>query len=977
MNYLQLFFMFQGTKKLRTNNASLSPLSPTTLFSPHLTANYYQNLSDNVTYKSTTLTEASKMQQLPDLVKESSILKSKTAPNICDKSSIKDRERIEDRIFLHRTKTAMNNVENLENLENLQNIEHVLSSNMEENNDFRPRSPLHETSIVVPQDWKKSEDKDISSEDSEIDSDSLSSDFNEMTENDNFTPINVLPPRLQIHSTDGDLVLDEGVEQYKYYISDDAQAFEPDSIEVSFLQDQKLLNRCALDIDSSIGDMHIVETMNNNMEHLNLRDKSNCSSPISETSIISNKQDDSEENDITTAFTETEFSEWARDGEALVSDDLYDVELDSNFVTVQKKDVSFFTKRSSMPIYIAKKDETEFDFSKNDRKINQKFSENNTSILLNNDEDINYMDTDNELLLDDSLQDVSNITMLRNQGYVEFVNIKANISIPVKTQCNLPLTNAPLVKLDLENDLYDENEREGFKDANVIEIDPITMEDVVGKLNESIKKLPKIKSDIQMKTDEQCKKTSNKSIEQEQLAQTFNKELLQSMEEDSLLTVEPADDTTTSDAITVVASPVSHQMAITSTEMIQKQEGINKANCSNPDYLEYINKLQFRIAEFNNTKDSIDVRKSKRKILKNITQTHNTKMITENTICQEITNDNNTNSSVTSRKLEEITKERSKQKDLIQDLLMDKLEAHKQRSAEKKARRATRLLSFSKIRSLEKPTSSSVPSIGTKFVPTSISPINSSICTIFNETKELSDVVISSCSHEQYDPLQIEEMTKNIDKSIQDEKSITVNLQNIFESFAPAKSKNEEQEKIAIKHRQDTKNWNKIKSNENLSLNLENKRIKELEMNMIRSQFSMENMKENIMSMSEKIKPYSFSVMDNLELKLQISKSTDNIKNFAKIINFEKLPTTTKSMDELYTADMSILDNCPTAKKNKRKPKDLERRKSIIQAVSDFFFKKETNSSLHEKEKTSMFRLTSKSKGKVSIIIIINTLSVY
>jgi len=973
--------MFQGTKKLRTNNASLSPLSPTTLFSQHLTGNYYQNLSDSITYKPTTLTEAPKMQQLPDLVKESSILKSKTAPNIYDKSSIKDIEQIEDRIFLHRTnKTAMNNIENLENL---QNIEHVLSSNMEENNDFRSRSPLHETSIVVPQvDWnKKNEDKDISSEDSEIDSDSLSSDFNEM-ENDNFMPINILPPRLQIHSTDGDLVLDEGVKQYKCYVPDDDQAFEPDSIEVSFLQDQRLLNRCVLDIDSSKDDMHIVETVNNNLEHLNLLDKSNCSSPISETSITSNKQDDSEENDIITAFTETEFSEWARDGEVLISDDFYDVELDPNFVTVQKKDASFSAKKS-MPIYIGKKDETVFDSSRNDRKVNQKFPENNTSSLLTNDEDINYMDTDNELLLDDSLQDISNITMLRNKGYVEFVNIKANISTPVKTQCNLPLTNAPIVKLDLENDLHDENEKEeGFKDANVIEIDPITMEDVIGKLNESIKRFPKIKSDIQMKTDEQCKKVWNKDTEQEQLVQAFNKELLQSMEEDSLLTVEPTDDTTISDAITIVASPISHQMPITSTEMIQKQEEINKTNCINPDYLEYINKLQFRIAEFSNTKDSIDIRKSKRKFLKNITQTHNTEMITENITCQEImatnNNDNNTSSSVTSKKLEEITKERSKQKDLIQDLLMDKFEAHKQKSIEKKARRAARLLSFSKIPA-GKPKSSSAPSIGTKFVPTSIiSPINSSICTIFNETKKLSDIVISSRSHEQHNQLQIEQMTKKIDKSMnQDEKSITVSLQNIFESFAPIKSKNEEQEKMVVKHRQDIKNWNKMKSKEDLSLDSENKRMKELEVNTIRSQFSIENTNKNNMSMNEKFKSYSFSMMNNLESKLQISKSTDNIKNFAKRSSFEKLSISTKSMDELYTADMSILDNCLIAKKDRRKPKDLERRKSIIQAVSDFFFKKETNSSLHEKEKISMFRLPSKSKGKVSIIIIINVLSVY
>ncbi|XP_011345174.1 F-actin-monooxygenase Mical isoform X2 [Ooceraea biroi] len=961
----------QGTKKLQNSNASLSPLSPTTLFSRHLTINYYQNSSDDITYKPTTLIGNSKMQQLPDLVKESSILKSKTAPNICDESLIKDKELIEDRIFLHRTnKTTKNNIENLESL---QNMENVLSSNMEENNDFRSRSPLHETCIVVPHvDWnRKNEDKDISTGDSEIDSDSLSSDFNEMAENDNFIAINLLPPRLQIHSTDGDLVLDEQVE-YKRYDPNDGQAFEPDSIEVSFVQDRRLLNR--LDMDSSIGNVRTAEAMNNNMEQLNLQDndeKSDCSSPISETS---NKQDNSEENDITAAFTETEFSEWARDGEALVSDDLFDVELDPNFVTVRKKNVSSSAKEFSMPTYIAKKDETKLDCCKNDQN---QFPQNNTSTLLTNDEDINYMDTDNELLLDDSLQDVSNITLLRNRGYVEFVNIKTiNMSVPANTQHNLPVTNAPIVQLDLENDSNDEDEEEGFKDTNVIEIDPITMEDVMGKLNKSTKRPPIIK-EIQMKIVEQCKEISNENREKEQLIEAFNKELLQSIEEDSLLTVEPAEDTTTSEAITVLASPIDNQMSIVAvTEMTtetERQKNTNKINCSNPDYLEYVNRLQSRIAEFGNTKDFIDAKKSKQKISKSMAQTRNTDVITKDVTCQEITitDDNNTSSPATLRKLEEITRERSKQKDVIQDLLMDKLEAHKQKSAEKKARRAARVLSATRISSSDKSISSNIPSVGTKFVPTSImSPISSSFCTVYDETKKSSDSAIYSPSHQQCDQME-GEITKKINKSTtqpMDEKPITVSLEDIFDtSLASLRLRNEEQGKSATKNRQDAKNWNKIKSNEDLSLNPENK----IKMNTNRRQLFTEDGKEDNTSRKEKIRPYSFSVMDNVKLKLQISKSTDNMKNLAKGVDLEKLPTSTKSMDEsLNTAGISAFDNnSSVAKKDKKKPKDLERRKSIIQAVSDFFFKKESNSLSPQKDKISMFRLTSRSKGKCDKIL--------
>lgn len=957
-----MIVFFKGTSKLRTNNTSLSPLSPTILFSRQLSTDHCQNPSNDVT-KPTILIETSKAQQLPDLVKESSILKSKTTPNICSESSMKDVKLIDEQAFLLQTDDSDLTKNTIGDTKSSQNTDKVISSNAEESNCSRPRSPLHETSIVVPQvDWsKKNEDKDESSGDSEIDSDSLSSsDSNEAVENDQLS-INLSPPRLRIHSTDGDLLLDEGADRYKHYDPDDGQTFEPDSIEVSFLRDRRLLD--------PIDNTRTFEIINNNMERLDLRDdnrKSNCSSPASDVSAISNKQDDSEENDITTAaFTETEFSEWARDGEALVSDDLRDVELDidSSFITVRRNNA----KLSCTPVQSAKEEDTKLDYSKIDRTINQEYPNNNTSKLLVNGEDINYMDTDNESLLDDSLQDASNIAMLKNRGYIEFVNVKTSLSnIPTSTNiCGLPVADAPIARLDLENDSYDEEEeQEGFKDANVIEIDPVTMEDVMSKLNEPNANKSSTRAEIPVE------KQGEFEEKLEQLAEAFNKELLHSMEEDSLLLVEPAEDTTTSEVVTVLASPINPQVSIVPVETTtERHEEPTKADSSNPDYLEYVKRLQSRIAEFSNAKDSIDVRKSRRKNSKSLIQTRTAEMIAEEIKCQEtmavMLDGNGVNSPATSRKLEEITRERSKQKNLIQDLLMDKLEAHKQKSAEKKARRAARASSFTTALSPIKPPLPNASSVGNKFVPTSIiSPVSSPIHAIFpGEANKLSSFSISSCSREQTDQ---KEAKEKIPKKA-DGESIIASLDAFKTPLAPPRLRSEEARRTAEKARQDARERARMKSDEDLGLSPED-RIKELRMKVTRRQLSMDDTKKNDTPKIERVKSYNFRA-EHSEPKLQISKSTDNMKNVAKKINFQKLPATSaKSMDELLnSAGLSLSDNSSTAtKRDKKKQKDSERRKSIIQAVSDFFFKKETSPSPNQKDKLSMFRLTSKSKGKVS-----------
>ncbi|XP_071876598.1 molecule interacting with CasL isoform X2 [Bombus fervidus] len=984
----------QGTSKLRSNNTQLSPISPTAIFSsspikPYNANRSPQNLlnNDSPIYKATILPEISKTH-LPDLVKESSILKSKTSPNIvCGESKdIENKELMKEQVAssqLHTVKSS----QILENARNSQNTESNFTVTTDENNGFRPRSPLHETSIIVPQvDWSKNKEETketASTGDSDIDSDSLSSGDGEAEDEpqEQSPAVNLSPPRLQIHSTDGDLLLDEEANKCKDF--DDGQSFEPDSIECSFLRDKELNTKMNTAIPAPISSINKtsmeLEIVKNEIEQLELQDDgkksiSNCSTPTSITSAISNKHDDSEENDITTAaLTETEFSEWARDGEVIVSDDLRDVEFNINpeFITTRRKPtLSDASKAGHTPITIAKQEDLtdmDLDFSKLDKQIDVPI--NNTSKLLANGENIDFMDTDNESLLDDSLQDASNTIMLKNRGYIEFVNIKSS---PTLTSSRDKLiTDAPIAKLEVENDSC--SEEEAYNDRNVIEINPVTMDDVMNKLNGTINKSENnTKSNIGTK--------SNSVQEDQSITEAINKELFQSMEEDSLLIVEPAEDTTTSEVVTILASPVNPQVSIvpsqTQKEPEQEEETKITADSSNPDYLEYVKRLQSRIAEFSNAKDSIDVRKSKRKNSKSSLQSRAAEMIAEEIKNQETTINNSFNSPATSRKLEEITRERSKQKNVIQDLLMDKVEAHKQKSAEKKARRAARASSFNSTPTLS-PIRPSIPNVSliNKFVPTSIvTPENSPLHTTSAEIKKSVESETSYESQQLPWKTEIgkttnEETNKN---DIQSSENTTLTkIGNEKENFrtpvAPPRLKHEEAKRTAEKARQDARERARLKSDEDLGLSPEDK-IKELRMKVARRQLSMEEKKTKEEIHEPRMRLYS-SGANKTGLKLQTSKSTDNMKAVTEAINFTSLSAANaKSMDELLHADFPKSNNSVAVVKRdkKQKTKDPERRKSIIQAVSDFFFKKESSPSpSNQKDKLSMFRLTSKTKGKL------------
>ena len=966
----------EGTNKLRISNTTRqSPILPTKIFAASPLKPF--PVKESSLKDSRPLSDISKIQ-LPDLVKETNILKSKTEPNVLRVETTNE--------HVVKEPTRIQKKEQFDSKDNVvENSEMVV----DENDVCRPRSPLHETSIVVPEvDWNKNVSKSTqrrnSSEDSEIDSDSLSSssDTDESKHEAKKEPqlsINLSPPRLQIHSTDGDLLLDEDANH-----DDDANCtatFEPDSIEFIDIREDSTSKQGGVEEATYNRSSTDMATVNNNLKKLeltedNAKNFSNCSSP---TSSASNKQDDSIENDVTTAaLTETEMSEWARDGQAMVADDLRDVEFDINpeFITLRKYRGGSNEKKKKMMdakahARMAKEEDltdVEIDSIRYDRMVD--VPSNDTSKLLANGEDLDYMDTDNESPLDDSLRDATNAALLKNRGYVEFVNVSTPTT-PVRPEMK-PLVDAPIAQAEIENEFCSDDE-------NVIEINPVTMDDVKDRLYGSTKKSAS-NHDASIMTIDLAKSDNDET----RLHKVVDRELFQTMDEDSLLVVEPAEDTTTSELITILANPInpSTNLVQAQSSPTEEQNAIPSGNdVNNPDYLEYVKRLQSRIAEFSNAKDSIDIRKSKSRNSKS-SQKCSTEMIAEEIKSQNISvMSDSFNSPATSRKLEEITRERTKQKTLIQDLLMDKMEAHKQKSAEKKARRAARASSFTACTTMftHAPSPVTCSPVPFTFVPTSImTPNNSPVHTTFAEAKKAfhesssprtacnSSGLLSTFRSQSSDCNKpgTSVSTKDHEKSHEDAFKTPI---------APPRVKHEEARRTAEKAKQEARERARLKSDEDLGLSPEDK-IKELRMKVARRQLSMEERRrtEEEVSPDTKTRRYSIS-FHKVPNKLQTSKSTDNIKTLTKKATFEPLPTgNAKSMDELVRASKSCKpeDEPSVAKREKKKsPKDPERRKSIIKAVSDFFKKKDvTTSPPSQKDKGSMFRINAKSKDKGKVI---------
>jgi len=435
-----------------------------------------------------------------------------------------------------------------ESNETIHNVIEVINAQYQEHdNESRPRSPAHETSIIVPEFHP-------SQIENKIESDSLSTDASTDTENDLEIPDissddNDIPkenhslPKLEIHNSRGELMND--VEQKEQIIESECipkysdNGFNKIITVPSPVKDKNVRNSEIL--------KHVSTTADLFMNNISKPNNGEIVHPESYAHVTDYKND---EYLTVEGQTETELSDWARDDDVGVS------EAWDDFVHVPIKSLTY---------------------RKHQRPKSKRKSRNSPKKRPNDDLDeyghvCGKIDSDNIEFMDtisdnDTNEHVAalNQTLLQNTGYMEFVT-NPQMDDELKT---------PVV--ETLNSIYNIS---ADKDDN----DTTTTSDLVTVMD--------------------------------------------------LNNINNIDD----DALTPIA-----------------YEDTNKT------YENYVKRLQEKITPFNSIRDSIDVRKMK-KISKE-------EKLDENSLKEE--NEQEQNS--TTYKLQQITKERMKEKNLVHDMVMSKI----------------------------------------------------------------------------------------------------------------------------------------------------------------------------------------------------------------------------------------------------------------------------------------------------------------
>jgi len=432
--------------------------------------------------------------------------------------------------------------------------------NQENDNEVRPRSPAHETSIIVPE-FKHSQ------KENSIESDSLSTDSSSDTESDleipeilsdeNDIPIeNHSLPKLEIHNSRGELMND--VEQPKEplmvpeCLQHSDNGFNKIITVPSPVKDKNVRNGEILKHVSTTADLCMNDTskITNNGEMVH-----------PESSLTNLESDHNNDEDHTVGGqTETELSDWARDDDVGVS------EAWDDFVPVPIKSLTY--RKHQRPKSKRK--------SRNSpkKKPNEDLDEYGHICGKIDSDNIEFMDTISD---NDTNEHIAalNQTLIYNTGYVEFVN-NPQMDDELKTPVVETLNAIYNISVD--------------KDDN----DTTTTSDLVTAMD------------------------------------------LNNIDDDVLTPIADGD--------------------------------------SNKTYHEYVQRLQEKITPFNNIRDSIDVRKMKK-----------TGKGEKLDSMDNLKEGNELEQNSTSYKLQQITKERMKEKNLIHDMVMSKITSKP--SHERKQRR--------------------------------------------------------------------------------------------------------------------------------------------------------------------------------------------------------------------------------------------------------------------------------------------------
>jgi len=573
----------------------------------------------------------------------------------------------------------------------------------DEESDWRPRSPVHETSIIVPHIPWKTVLNDAScvtggdgggggsgggggdDDDDDITSDSLISDSSasdlEGGESDHKSKLlsfgtvgELTPPRVEIHDSGGKLLSEAAVEERpKSDVNSDDIVAPSESVVPLYV--------AAVNSVDPIVEVRSKSTETPVSEHRSSSLTSGRSSPSTPPSA---RGDDSESYHNEATLAETELSDWAQDGDAVVSEDLEDVEfnIDPQYVTLRRHRKPKTIKRSgsglSIPARIAKSEDFDFEDDPGhvcgiNKRITdaQEFSEDvpldTTLQSLTNMDNIEFMDTGEEESGPDDVFSATNRALLHNNGYIQFVSSVDDEDL------STPIVETPTVAHEM----------------------------VPASVPPSV-----VLSECERDSD------SLEAIDVLSQTEAVNKELvLASAGEDEENSIQPegttTEETTTSEVITVKDSPGDVPQTETADRdevfYTPQQECTQSADgtCVEPlaasddttgaAYEEYVHCLQSHISPFSNVRDSIDVRKSRRRN-KGISQKPRTQeLIAEASgSTSALPVGSRFNSPDTSRKLEAISRERSKQKDLIHEMVMDKLLAQKKSPQEKKGKRPSR-----------------------------------------------------------------------------------------------------------------------------------------------------------------------------------------------------------------------------------------------------------------------------------------------
>lgn len=717
-------------------------------------------------------------------------------------------------------------------------------------------------------------------------------------------------------------------------------------------------------------------------------------------------------------LTETELSDWTADD--AVSENFIDIEfaLNSGKGTMKRskksKRKSNGSSKSSPAPNVHPKQLPRTVESENEHGILK-----NLAI-----EEIDFMDTGSE---DSCIETYSttNRAMLKNRGYVEFVdhNHHYNRTTNIYQNYNVPLT--PKTKEKSPPILEAVNKE-------VAGIDFIEQGACILN-NDHDQKTP-------MNEEPSSVFNFNRKVDHHQLVDSLN---TTDVEEDSLVLVT----TTTEEMLTIVTSPesppkINNETATTPTNstpsnvitsgsssdpkpLLQRdnskdngrfERNVEKTSSTKSTreqieemggYEEYVKSLQMKIAQISSGRESLE-KKARRKLSKSdllgSNENGENSEKTELKVLQKIDDVPTIEPPLTlNQKLEGLSKERVKQKDIIHDLVMDKLQSKKLLNAEKRLNRSRNRSLFIGSNNV----SASPPPRPTAQQDEPNSPAGKSLVN-FRETSldhmkddierrhsiHLPTIVNGGSPTKIPSPKEVKEspgrgFKLNKTQSFCFYNTKQVPIKDDYEFMTPVPPPRNvrvlNEEGPADKMREDARARARLKSNEDLGLSPEEKIV------LLRKRYNLVSSYEPTGNIFHGKRNQSDD-MKYREKKLSVSKSFNDISRMHNLLKDSSDNLTASEFRKLsdFVSDPNLVEVIAKEQEEKEKesPKlitksqrrDSERRKSLIQTVSGFFHKKKDQNSSNKdltasptasssKEKTtensgmfSRFRLSPKSK---------------